>query len=127
MQVLQLRALRGPNIWTKKTALEALLQFDTSLDTESLAKQLANSVLELQVAAGCDVHFCTAKSALEANGKMTGKWQVIIEYSEEAVGRSALDSVLQSNNHCEDVINQLRDMDENLRLGPSTKLLTQHF
>jgi cyanophycin synthetase len=121
MEVLQLRALRGPNIWTKKTALEALVQFNSSLDTESMAKQFAQSVLELQVAAGCDVHFCTYKPALEADGKITGKWQVVIEYSEEAVARSALDSVLQGQNRSADVINRLRDMDENLRLGPSTK------
>jgi cyanophycin synthetase len=121
MEVLQLRALRGPNIWTKKTALEALVQFNSSLDTESMAKQFAQSVLELQVAAGCDVHFCTYKPALEADGKITGKWQVVIEYSEEAVGRSALESVLQEKNRSADEINRLQDMDENLRLGPSTK------
>jgi cyanophycin synthetase len=121
MEVLQLRALRGPNIWTKKTALEALVQFNPGLDTESMAKRFAQSVLELQVAAGCDVHFCTYKPALEADGKITGKWQVVIEYSEEAVGRSALDSVLQGQNLSVDVINRLQDKDENLRLGPSTK------
>jgi cyanophycin synthetase len=121
MEVLQLRALRGPNVWTKKTALEALVQFPSKLDTEALAKQLANSALDIQVAAGCDVHFCTYKPALEANGKVTGKWQVVVEYSEEAVGRAAFDSVLQAQNHSADDINRLRDMDENLRLGPSTK------
>ncbi len=121
MEVLQLRALRGPNVWTKKTALEALVQFDSKLDTEALAKQLAHSALELQVAAGCDVHFCTYKSALEANGEVTGKWQVVVEYSEEVVGRAAFDSILQAQGQVTDVINLLRDMDENLRLGPSTK------
>jgi cyanophycin synthetase len=121
MEVLQLRALRGPNVWTKKTALEALVQFDSKLDTEALAAQLAHSALELQVAAGCDVHFCTYKPALESNGEVTGKWQVVFEYSEEAVGRAAFDSVLQAQDQSADVINRLRDMDENLRLGPSTK------
>jgi cyanophycin synthetase len=121
MEVLQLRALRGPNIWTKKTALEALVQFDLNLETETLAKQLAHSALELQVAAGCDVHFCTYKPALEANGEITGKWQVVVEYSEEAVGRAAFDSVLQAQGRSAEVVKHLQDMDENLRLGPSTK------
>jgi cyanophycin synthetase len=125
MEVLQLRALRGPNIWAKKTALEALVQFDPNLDTEVLAKRLALSVLELQIAAGCDVHFCTYKPTLQADGKSTGQWQVVIEYSEEAVARSAFDVVVQTQDHSRsisaDEVKRLQDMDENLRLGPSTK------
>jgi cyanophycin synthetase len=125
MELLQLRALRGPNIWSKKTALEALVQFDPKLDSEALARQLAQSVLDLQVKAGCEVQFCAYKPALQANGEMTGLWQVVIEYTEEAVGREAFEAIfksgLQSTHLSSDLITRLRDMDENLRLGPSTK------
>jgi cyanophycin synthetase len=125
MELLQLRALRGPNIWSKKSALQALMQFDPTLDTEALAKKLAQSVLELQIAAGCDVEFSCYEPALQADGEMTGQWQLVIEFSEEAVARAAFEAVLNAKDPFSsfpaDTINSLRDMDENLRLGPSTK------
>lgn len=130
MEIIRLRALRGPNVWTKKTALEALVQFPTELDTETLAKQLAQSVLQLQIDAGCDVNFSMCKAALEADAIANGLWQVVIEYSEEAVGRAAFDAAIlgQSDGDPksitesrEMIVARLLAMDEDIRLGPSTK------
>jgi cyanophycin synthetase len=127
MEVIRLRALRGPNIWTKRTAHEALVQFSlenaSSADTELLASNLAHAALTLQIEAGCNVSFSTVKPALTADGKLTGQWQVVVEYSEEAVGEAAFEEAVQAahkESHGE-FIKHLRALDEDIRLGPSTK------
>lgn len=115
MKVSRIRALRGPNLWSRHTALEAivactheercidqnLLGFETRLralfpgmdalrETHhtgpiSLAHVLEVAMLALQKAAACPVTFSHTAVTVEA-----GTYQVIVEYSEEAVGRLAL-------------------------------------
>jgi len=79
--------------------------------------------LGLQAQAGCPVTFSCTKPTLEA-----GVFQVVVEYSEEAVGRLALEL---AQNLCHsalddtpfdlaNVLHQLRELDEDVRLGPST-------
>ena len=114
MEVTRIRALRGPNLWSHHTAIQAvvtcapsewaitdLLGFETRLrarfpeispfqpigneNTVPLASVLELATLGLQAQAGCPVTFSCTKPTLEA-----GVFQVVVEYSEEAVGRLAL-------------------------------------
>ena len=152
MEVNRIRALRGPNLWSHHTAIQAVVScvdderaiahlpsFETRLrerfpeisafqptghdDTVSLAHVLELATLGLQAQAGCPVTFSCTKPTMEA-----GVFQVVVEYSEEAVGRLALEL---AQNLCQsalddtafdlaDVLHQLRELDEDVRLGPST-------
>jgi len=114
MEVTRIRALRGPNLWSHHTAIQAVVictpkewaiadlhGFETRLrarfpeissfqptgheDTVPLARVLELATLGLQAQAGCPVTFRCTKPTLEA-----GVFQVVVEYSEEAVGRLAL-------------------------------------
>ncbi|RYF37780.1 MAG: ATP-grasp domain-containing protein, partial [Comamonadaceae bacterium] len=79
--------------------------------------------LQLQAAAGCPVTFSHTAATVE-----TGTYQVIVEYTEEAVGRLALalsqallDAALHGTAFDADAaVTRLRDLDESERLGPST-------
>jgi cyanophycin synthetase len=152
MEVSRIRALRGPNLWSRHTALEAIVAC-TPLECNiaalpgfeprvralfpgmgalrqtghagalSLAHVLEAAALELQAAAGCPITFSHTAATVEA-----GTYQVIVEYSEEAVGRLAVE-LAQALIHAalrdtafdfEAAIAQLRDLDEDERLGPST-------
>ncbi|MCJ0764460.1 cyanophycin synthetase [Variovorax terrae] len=152
MDISRTRALRGPNLWSRHTALEAIVacaEAERDIDAlpgfeprvralfpavgalrpgghegpVSLAHVLESAALELQAEAGCPVTFSRTAATLEA-----GVYQVVVQYSEEAVGRLALElaqalihAALQDT--CFDVeaaIAQLREMDEDERLGPST-------
>ena len=152
MEVTRIRALRGPNLWSHHTAIQAVVTctpkewaiadlhgFETRLrarfpeissfqptgheDTVPLARVLELATLGLQAQAGCPVTFSCTKPTLEA-----GVFQVVVEYSEEAVGRLALElaqSLCQSalDDTLFDlaaVLHQLRELDEDVRLGPST-------
>lgn len=152
MEVTRIRALRGPNLWSHHTAIQAVVicaptewaiadmqGFETRLrarfpeissfqptghdDTVPLARVLELATLGLQAQAGCPVTFSCTKPTLEA-----GVFQVVVEYSEEAVGRLALElaqSLCQSalDDTAFDlatVLHQLRELDEDVRLGPST-------
>lgn len=156
MKVLQIRALRGPNIWSKLTAIEATLGFeqdeclpdsipgfDTCLreyfpdiallqpvdrQETTLAHILAFITLKLQERAGCSVSFSRVIKMAEAN-----TWRVVVEYTEEAVGRLALE---QSLALCRAVakavpfdtgaaVKRLRELYEDIRLGPSTNSIVQ--
>ena len=152
MEVTRIRALRGPNLWSHHTAIQAVVictpkewaiadlhGFETRLrarfpeissfqptgheDTVPLARVLELATLGLQAQAGCPVTFSCTKPTMEA-----GVFQVVVEYSEEAVGRLALEL---AQNLCQsalddtafdlaDVLHQLREVDEDVRLGPST-------
>ena len=152
MEVNRIRALRGPNLWSHHTAIQAVVScvdderaiahlpsFETRLrerfpeisafqptgheDTVPLARVLELATLGLQAQAGCPVTFSCTKPTMEA-----GVFQVVVEYSEEAVGRLALEL---AQNLCQsalddtafdlaDVLHQLRELDEDVRLGPST-------
>ncbi len=155
MEVSRIRALRGPNLWSRHTALEAIVActhdgcclsrlpgFEARVRalcpwmgplrasahtgqnvTISLAHVLESAALQLQAAAGCPVTFSHTAVTLEP-----GTYQVVVEYSEEAVGRLAM-TLAQSLIHAalnngtfdaDEAVAQLRELDEDERLGPST-------
>jgi len=152
MEVTRIRALRGPNLWSHHTAIQAVVHcapkegaiadlrgFESRLrarfpeispfqpigheDAVPLARVLELATLGLQAQAGCPVTFSCTKPTMEP-----GVFQVVVEYSEEAVGRLALElaqSLCQSA--IDDtpfdlaaVLHQLQELDEDVRLGPST-------
>ncbi len=152
MEVSRIRALRGPNLWSRRTALEAIVACtpgECSIDNltgfeprlralfpgigvlretghagpVSLAHVLEAAALELQAAAGCPVTFSRTSATLEQ-----GTYQVVVEYCEEAVGRLAFElaqalvraALQDSAFDLQAAIAQLRDLDEDERLGPST-------
>ncbi|MBA4111449.1 MAG: cyanophycin synthetase [Leptothrix sp. (in: Bacteria)] len=115
MDVSRIRALRGPNLWSRHTAVEAIvacteaersivnlpgfearvralfpaigaLQHRGANTKVSLAHVLETAALALQAQAGCPVTFsCTAVTV------EPGVYQAVVEYSEEAVGRLAFE------------------------------------
>jgi cyanophycin synthetase len=152
MEVSRVRALRGPNLWSHHTSIEAVVMitpseesvgalagFETRLralfpqlsplqptghdDTIPLAHVLELAALDLQAQAGCPVTFSRTTKTFE-----TGTYQVVFEYSEEAVGRLALTLAQElvqaafedSAFDLDGALAQLRDLDEEVRLGPST-------
>src|SRR3954463_13075496 len=152
MEVSRVRALRGPNLWSHHTSVEAIVSctpeeesigglpgFETRLrarfpqlgalqptghdDTVPMAHVLEVAALELQEQAGCPVTFSRTTATVER-----GIYQVVVEYSEEDVGRLALQLAEQlcaaaRNDQpfdLEGALTQLRDLDEDVRLGPST-------
>ena len=157
MEISRIRALRGPNLWSRHTAIEALVSctpeesgissisgLEVRLrarlpeigsmrpigdgDDISLAHALAFAALGLQAQAGCPVGFCVTTLTVQ-----TGTYQVVFEYTEEAVGRLALElaeslcrSALDDTPFdLHDALSQLRDLDEEVRLGPSTGAIVQ--
>ena len=152
MQVSRIRALRGPNLWTRHTAIEAVVScseqecslehlpgFEEQLSRLfpamgalpvppadgklSTAHALERVTLALQAQAGCAVSFSRTTPAPE-----DGVYQVVVQYSEEAVGRLAFDLACKlcqaaqdgGSFDLEDALHQLREIDEDVRLGPST-------
>src|SRR5512140_3540524 len=114
MDVSRIRALRGPNLWSRNTAIEAVVHcreaecalselpgFEERLRARfpnvgsmrligqvgdiSTAHALAFAALGLQAQAGCPVTFTRVTQTIERC-----VFQVAVEYSEEAVGRLAL-------------------------------------
>jgi cyanophycin synthetase len=92
-------------------------------DTIPMAHVLEVAALALQAEAGCPVTFSRTTATLER-----GIYQVVVEYSEEEVGRLALDLARQLCQAAQDdapfdldaALARLRDLDEDVRLGPST-------
>ncbi len=150
MEVSRIRALRGPNLWTRHTAIEAIVRCQDAsdhltpeveqrlrhlfpaLDTienpqtgqaPTLAHALEKLTLGLQAEAGCPVSFSRSTATEEP-----GVYQVAVQYTEEAVGRLALthaEQLLQaavqgSGFDLEAALHALRELDEDQRLGPST-------
>jgi cyanophycin synthetase len=152
MEVSRVRALRGPNLWSHHTSVEAIvactpdeesigalpgfaarlhglfpeiwpLQPTGHDDTIPLAQVLEVAALALQAQAGCPVTFSRTTATLER-----GIYQVVVEYSEEDVGRLALELAEKLCDAArrdqpfdlEGALAQLRDLDEDVRLGPST-------
>jgi cyanophycin synthetase len=155
MDVTRIRALRGPNLWSRHTAIEAVVRCSADECTRanvqalelrlrhifpamgavrgdplSLAHVLAAATLALQEEAGCPVTFSRVSATTE-----TGVFQVVVEYSEEVVGRLAMDlaltlmttAVMPAHGAADaaplDIdaaIAQLRAKDQDVRLGPST-------
>jgi len=152
MEIIRQRALRGPNLWGRHTAIEVTLKC-LDCDQEqaavkkvihgvrarfrdlaefrlaeasvpaSLPKMLAQTALALQSRAGCPVTFCRAAETVEP-----GVYQVVVEYSEEVVGRRAFALACQLFEAARDAapfdldraIAELRELYEDERLGPST-------
>ncbi|MDR1662443.1 MAG: cyanophycin synthetase [Azoarcus sp.] len=152
MNVSRIRALRGPNLWSRHTAIEAIVScaeaerdvgglsgFETRLrerfpeiallqpmpsgDVQSMAHVLEFATLGLQAQAGCPVTFSRTAQTVEP-----GIYQLVVEYSEEEVGRLALElarSLCRSAADdtpfdLADALRRLRELDEDVRLGPST-------
>ncbi len=152
MEVTRIRALRGPNLWSHHTAIQAVVScsaqecdvtllpgFETRLrarfpeispfqtigsdEAVSMARVLELAALGLQAQAGCPVTFSCAKPTLES-----GVFQVVVEYSEEDVGRLAFElaeslctaAVDDTAFDLAGALDQLRELDEDVRLGPST-------
>ncbi len=152
MEVSRIRALRGPNLWSRHTAIEAivscspsesslinlpdfearlrdrfpeiaLLQPTVSNDIVSMAHALEFAALGLQAQAGCPVTFSRTAQTVE-----DGIYQVVVEYSEEAVGRLAFELAQELCRAAVDdrefdlagALRHLRELDEDVRLGPST-------
>lgn len=93
-------------------------------DTDiSLAHVLQTAALALQAQAGCPVTFARTTATTDA-----GVYQVVVEYSEEAVGRKAFEDAQQlvqaalghGSFDADKAIADLRELDEDERLGPST-------
>ncbi|MCA1245292.1 cyanophycin synthetase [Massilia sp. MS-15] len=157
MEVSRVRALRGPNLWSHHTSVEAIVActpdeesigqlagFETRLrarfpqvgelqpygheDTVSLAQVLERVALALQAEAGCPVTFSRTTATVER-----GIYQVVVEYSEEEVGRLALElarELVQAARvdgafDLAGALARLRELDEDVRLGPSTGAIVQ--
>jgi cyanophycin synthetase len=118
MKLTRVRALRGPNLWSRSTAIEAIVVCErdeldirsvpglldrlrlalpepgaipaSGAGSVSLAHVLEAVTLHLQRQAGCPVLFSRTVSTVEP-----GAFQVVVEYREEAVGRLALESALR--------------------------------
>jgi cyanophycin synthetase len=151
MEVTRTRALRGPNLWSRHTAIEAVvactederaiqrlpgfedrlralfpavgnLQAEGGAEV-SLAHVLQTAALALQAQAGCPVTYSRVHATTEP-----GVYQVVVEYSEEAVGRQAfenaqslIEAALGNGSFDADaIVAALRELDEDERLGPST-------
>lgn len=152
MDVSRIRALRGPNLWSRHTAIQAIVTcqgdectianlpgFETRLrerfpelgdlipadrlDTVSLAHAFEFAALGLQAQAGCPVTFSRTAQTVD-----TGVYQVVVEYTEEDVGRLAFERAEQlclaalndTPFDLDATLKELRDLDEDIRLGPST-------
>ena len=152
MDVSRIRALRGPNLWSRHTAIQAIVSCEGAevaisdlpgfenrlrerfpelgdlipsdhLDTVSMAHALEFAALGLQAQAGCPVTFSRTAQTVDQ-----GIFQVVVEYTEEDVGRLAFERAEQlclaalndTPFDLEGTLKELRDLDEDIRLGPST-------
>ena len=161
MEVSRVRALRGPNLWSHHTSVEAIVACtpeeesianlpgfesrlrsrfpqlgqlqpfgheEDALDPVPMAEVLEIVALALQAEAGCPVTFSRTTATVEA-----GIYQVVVEYSEEDVGRLAMTLAEQligaaradTPFDLDAALTQLRDLDEDVRLGPSTGSIVQ--
>ena len=157
MDISRIRALRGPNLWSRHTAIEAVVTchdaeraihglpgFEARLRTRfpeigalepprpgddvSLAHALEAATLGLQAQAGCPVTFSRTQPTTEP-----GVYLVVVEYTEEAVGRLALElaealcraALADAPFDLAAALARLRELDEDVRLGPSTGAIVQ--
>ncbi|MDR2506721.1 MAG: cyanophycin synthetase [Candidatus Accumulibacter sp.] len=150
MEISKTRALRGPNLWSRHTSIEAIVicnddemdisrlpgfearlrerfpalaPFSAYSSPVSAAHAVELSTLCLQSQAGCPVTFSRTSKTVEK-----GTYQIVIEYSEEDVGRMALDlarelcssALTGMSFDIGNALRRLRELDEDIRLGPST-------
>jgi len=94
----------------------------------AMAELVARTVAAIQLAAGSEVTFVRVSESHQA-----GMYKLAVEYRQEAVGKKALEIALAfceaiRNNQAFDLnpqIEELRDLDQQLRLGPSTNSIVQ--
>ena len=152
MDVSRTRALRGPNLWSRHTAIEAVvtctgaelaihtlpgfedrlralfpslgaLPASAARHPLTLAHVLEAATLALQTRAGCPITFSRTQPTVEA-----GTYQVVVEYTEEQVGRRAIghaETLIRAaldggNFDITAVLAELSELNEDVRLGPST-------
>ena len=147
MNILHLRTLRGPNLWSLHTSIQAVVHCaddECSLDRlpgfedrlrerfpqisefqagASMASAFELAALGLQAQAGCPVAFSRSVATLEP-----GVYQVVVEYTEEAVGRMAVElahqlcaaALADQAFDLPAALAKLRTLHEEVRLGPST-------
>ena len=157
MDVSRVRMLRGPNLWSRHSSIEAVvacseaecaiesmpgfearvrarfpelgqLQPKGHLDPMSMAHVLEAATLGLQIQAGCPVTFSRTQATIEA-----GTFQVVVEYTEETVGRMAFELAQNLITAAREdtsfdlaaALRGLREQDEDVRLGPSTGAIVQ--
>ncbi|MDD5330101.1 MAG: cyanophycin synthetase [Sulfuricella sp.] len=157
MEVSRIRALRGPNLWSRHTAIEAVVSctkeeraigalpgFEARLrarfpeigvlqpagheEAVTMAHALEFAALGFQAQAGCPVTFSLTTQTIEP-----GVYQVIVEYTEEAVGRLAFElaeellraSMEDAPFDLSGALMRLRELDEDIRPGPSTGAIVQ--
>jgi cyanophycin synthetase len=157
MEVSRIRALRGPNLWSRHTAIEAIvscsdmecdiarlagfearlrarfpeigmLQLPGHTEAVTMAHILEMAALGFQAQAGCPVSFSRTATTIEH-----GVYQVVFEYSEEAVGRLAFQlaqalcaaAIDDTPFDLSAALVQLRELDEDVRLGPSTGAIVE--
>jgi cyanophycin synthetase len=157
MEISRVRALRGPNLWSRHTSIEAVVCCtETERDIKalpgfkeklrarfpeiklldptdpanpfSLAHALESAALYLQAQAGCPVTFGRTVETVER-----ATYQVVVEYTEEAVGRLAFElGEALCHSALDDTpfdlklaLTRLRELDEDIRLGPSTGAIVQ--
>ena len=87
MEFRRVLALRGPNIWGSRTALEVWIDLNGTGEGVEMADLLGRVALELQELAGSPVGFSRASATSEP-----GVVRVAVEYEEEDLGRAALES-----------------------------------
>jgi cyanophycin synthetase len=152
MEISRIRALRGPNLWSRHTAIQTLVFCDENeraIDRMpgfearirarfpligalrpighegdiAVAHALQYAALNLQAQAGCPVSFGRIAPTTES-----GLFQLIVQYTEEAVGRKALElaeslcraAMDDTDFDLDAALKTLRELDEDERLGPST-------
>ena len=157
MKVLHIRALRGPNLWSQHTSIEATILcdgFENNINTlprfearlrkrfpeisllqtashhgaVTIAHVLELAALGLQVQAGCPITFSHTVKTPEAN-----TYRVIVEYTEEKVGKLAYElaqalcnaAIEDTAFDLNDALRRLRELNEDIRLGPSTGAIVQ--
>ena len=157
MQVNRVRALRGPNLWSRHTSIETVvtcdeleccianindfevrlrerfpevgvLQLGGHTEAVTMAHVLELTALALQAQSGSLVTFSRTTATPEP-----GVFQVVFEYSEEEVGRRALElaeslcqaAVADTPFDLNAALIELKELDEDVRLGPSTGSIVQ--
>ena len=126
MEIALRRTLRGPNRWSACKALELLVTFPAADGDLGRADIVGRTLLGLQVEAGCPVAFNRAVAAVD--GRI---YQVIVEYSEEAVALKALDqtralfeaAAAEASFDIDTAMGELRSLHQQLRLRPCTRLI----
>jgi hypothetical protein len=117
MKIESVRSLRGPNLWSDQTVLEAIATLGAD-ETRAQATRVAERALSIQLAVGAAVSFCATRP-------MPGsQCRLLVQFVEEEVGKKALelavDQPLDLPLEQLSGLAQLRALAEEIRLGPST-------